>query len=105
MKTLTMVMTGSVLFISSHMVAYADADDMQQMQTLSSKLGFISPEQANEKALAAKPGVVTEMELDDRDFRSGWDYEFEIVDAEGIEWDVLVDAKTGEVGKVSREYF
>jgi len=85
--------------------AMADADDIQEMEALAKQFGFISLEQAKAKALAAKPGVVTDADLDDRDFGKGWDYEFEIHDADGHEWEVYVDAKSGEVRKVSREWF
>jgi uncharacterized membrane protein YkoI len=84
--------------------AHAD-DDTQEMEALVKQFGFITLEQASAKALAAKPGVVTDADLDDRDFGKGWDYEFEIADADGHEWEVYVDAKTGEVRKVSREWF
>lgn len=85
--------------------AHADDDDRAKAVAIAKSLGFITMEQATEKALAAKPGVVIEAELDDRDFGKGWDYEFEIVDADGHEWDVKVDAKTGEVRRVWRDWF
>lgn len=84
--------------------AHAD-DDAQEMKALVKQFGFITLEQASAKAQAAKPGVITDADLDDRDFGKGWDYEFEIADADGHEWEVYVDAKTGEVRKVSREWF
>jgi uncharacterized membrane protein YkoI len=80
-------------------------DDLREMETLVKQFGFVTLEQAQAKALGAKPGVVTDAELDDRDFGKGWDYEFEIADADGHEWEVYVDAKSGEVRKVSREWF
>ena len=83
----------------------AHADDAQEMEALVKQFGFITLEQASAKAQAAKPGVITDADLDDRDFGKGWDYEFEIADADGHEWEVYVDAKTGEVRKVSREWF
>lgn len=85
--------------------ALADEGDMREMEALSKQFGFITLEQAQAKAVAAKPGVVTDADLDDRDFGKGWDYEFEIVDADGQEWEVHVDAKSGEVRKVSRDWF
>lgn len=85
--------------------AIADDDDLQEMEALSKQFGFVTLEQAKAKALAAKPGVITDADLDDRDFGKGWDYEFEIADADGHEWEVYVDAKSGEVRKVSREWF
>jgi uncharacterized membrane protein YkoI len=55
--------------------------------------------------LQAKPGTVIEVEIEKRTWPQGWDYEFEIIDAEGKEWDVDVDAKTGEVRKVRQDWF
>jgi uncharacterized membrane protein YkoI len=84
--------------------AHAD-DDVLETQAIAKQFGLISLDDAKAKALVAKPGVVTDAELDDRDFSKGWDYEFEIVDAEAIEWEVNIDAKTGEVHKVQRDWF
>ena len=85
--------------------AIADDDDAAQMLLTAKAAGLISVEQATEKALAAKPGTVIEVELDKRKWPQGWDYEFEIIDAQGNEWDVNIDAKTGEARKVSRDWF
>lgn len=84
--------------------AIADDDHAEMMATIEAA-GLISVEQASEKALAAKPGKIIEADLDERSWPKGWDYEFEIVDADGKDWDVDVDAKTGEVGKVKRDWF
>jgi uncharacterized membrane protein YkoI len=83
----------------------ADGDDPQKMRLIAETAGLITLEQASEKALAAKPGTIIEAELDDRQWPAGWDYEFEIIDKDGKEWDVDIDAKTGEVRKVSKEWF
>jgi uncharacterized membrane protein YkoI len=91
------------MFVASPVMA--DIDDIQQMEAVAKQFGFISPEEARTKALAAKQGVITDFELDDRDFGGGWDYEFEIHDANGNEWDVYIDAKTGAVRKVTRDWF
>jgi len=85
-------------------LAFAD-NDIQEIEAMSKELGLITLEQAKTKALAAKPGAVAEVELENRKFGKGWDYEFEIVDADGREWEVLVDAKTGAVRDVSRDWF
>lgn len=82
-----------------------DGDDIQKMTETAKAFGFISWEDAKSKALAAKPGVVKEVELERRKFKSGWDYEVEIVDAEGAEWEVYIDAKTGKVNSVNRDWF
>jgi len=85
-------------------LAFAD-DDIQEIEAISKELGLITLEQAKAKALAAKPGAVEDADLENRKFGKGWDYEFEIVDADGREWEVLVDAKTGAVRDVSQEWF
>ncbi len=85
--------------------AIADDDDAAEMLLTAKAAGLISVEQATEKALAAKPGTVIEVELDKRKWPQGWDYEFEIIDAQGDEWDVNIDAKTGAARKVSRDWF
>lgn len=82
-----------------------DDDDPAKIAEMAKALGLISLEEAQTKALAAKPGVIKEVELERRKFRSGWDYEVEIVDSNGAEWEVYVDAKTGKVGNISRDWF
>ena len=104
-KTLMMVLTAASLNIFAIGPVIADDDDAAQMLLTAKAAGLISVEQATEKALAAKPGTVIEVELDKRKWPQGWDYEFEIIDAQGNEWDVNIDAKTGEARKVSRDWF
>lgn len=85
--------------------AHADDDDLQEMESISKSFGLVSVEQAKATALQAKPGVIKDAELENRTFEKGWDYEFEIVDAEGKEWEVNVDAKTGKVRNIKRDWF
>ncbi len=85
--------------------AVADDDDLQEMEAISKQFSLISLDEAKAKALAAKPGVVKDADLENRKFSKGWDYEFEIVDADGKEWDVVIDAKTGKVGSIKRDWF
>jgi uncharacterized membrane protein YkoI len=82
-----------------------DDDDVQKMSEKAKAFGLISHEEAQSKALAAKPGVVKEIELERRKFKSGWDYEVEIVDSNGAEWEVYIDAKTGKVNSINRDWF
>lgn len=82
-----------------------DEDDMQKMEQMVKAFGLISQQEAQTKALAAKPGVVKEIELERRKFRDGWDYEVEIVDPKGKEWEVTLDAKTGKVNSLNRDWF
>lgn len=98
----------SLLLIGSlNQPAWADDDDddPQKMSEISKAFGLIAYEDAQTKALAAKPGVVKEIELERRKFGAGWDYEVDIVDSQGAEWEVMVDAKTGKVSSVSRDWF
>lgn len=85
--------------------AFADADDLHEMETMAKTFGLISFEEAKTKALAAKPGVIDDAEFESKKFEKGWNYEFEIVDADGVEWDVDIDAKTGKVTKMSKDWF
>jgi len=80
-----------------------DAEDLAEMQAVSRAAGLIPPEQAMQKALAAKPGTIVDADVD-RKFRKYY-YEVEIVDSQGVEWEVDIDAKTGEVRRVKKEWF
>jgi uncharacterized membrane protein YkoI len=93
------------LVISQPAFADDDDDDVQKMEEKAKAFSLISHEEAKTKALAAKPGVVKEVELERRKFRSGWDYEVEIVDSNGAEWEVYIDAKTGKVNSINRDWF
>ena len=84
---------------------FADDDDIAEAKAIAAAAGLLSIEQATEKALQAKPGTVIEVEIEKRTWPQGWDYEFEIIDAEGKEWDVDIDAKTGEARKVRQDWF
>lgn len=81
--------------------AAADNDDNVQMQAKAAEAGLITAELAIEKALAAKAGTVADVELDHKWI--GYVYEVEIVDDKGVEWDIDVNARTGEIGRVKRD--
>lgn len=105
MKTvIQQCVVAGILSLGVWSAAYAD-DDAQEMESIAKGLGLISLEEAKTKALAAKPGVVKDADLENRKFGNGWDYEFEIVDADGHEWEVNIDAKTGAVRGTSRDWF
>ena len=78
-------------------------DDMAEMRAISKAANLITPERAIEKALSVKPGTVVDADID-RKFK-GYFYEIEIVDAQAVEWEVDIDATTGEVRRVKREWF
>lgn len=81
--------------------AAADDDDKANIQARATAAGLITADQAIEKALAAKAGTVVDVDLDDKWI--GYVYEIEVVDDAGVEWDVDVNAKTGEVARVKRD--
>jgi uncharacterized membrane protein YkoI len=93
----------SCLAIAATMFAAAVRadDDMEQMRVIAKNNSLITPDQAIDKALAAKPGTVKETDLERS--AGGSYYEVEILDAQGLEWEVKVNAQTGEVGKVKRD--
>lgn len=94
----------AVLSFGVMSTASAD-DDLQEMELMAKSFDLISFEEAKTKALEAKPGVIKDAELEDRNFEKGWDYEFEIVDGDGTEWDVDIDAKTGKVTDIHKDWF
>ena len=71
-----------------------DDHDKATMEQRASAHGLLSREQAVEKALAAKAGKVTEVNLDHEWY--GYVYEIELVDEAGVKWDIDMDAKSGE---------
>lgn len=58
-----------------------------------------------EIATQEKPGLVDDVDLEHRQFFGGWDYEIEIDGRDGKEWDVYINAETGEVRKARRDWF
>jgi uncharacterized membrane protein YkoI len=72
-----------------------DKLDSPEMQKELAKEAKISLEEARQKALARVPGTVIESELDKE--KGIVVYEFEIKDKDNKSFDVLVDAKTGEI--------
>jgi uncharacterized membrane protein YkoI len=98
--TLIATMIGVMLLGAAALApAAADDENIFIMQAAAKTLGLIAPEQAKERALAAKAGTVTDTELEQT--LSNPYYEIEIVDAEGLEWNVDVDAKTGQVKRIN----
>jgi len=83
--------------------ALADDNDHDKaaMEHKASAHGLISRDQAVEKALAAKAGKVTDVDLDHEWY--GYVYEIELVDEAGVEWDIDIDAKSGEVRRMKRD--
>lgn len=78
-----------------------DKLDSPEMQKELAKEAKISLEEARQIALARVPGTVIESELDKE--KGKVVYEFEIKDKDNKTFDVLVDAKTGEIVGVEAE--
>ncbi len=102
---LNLMLSALLLFSLTANQARADDDDLHEIAVISKEFGLLTLDQAKAKATAAKPGLIKDAEIENRKFGKGWEYEFEIVDADGKEWDVAIDAKTGEVLKARREWF
>lgn len=87
-------LAGAVVLGGVTMVANADKSDKRIPD------GYVTVEEAETKAVETVGGVVTEIELD-REV-SGDKYEVE-VKSEGIEYDLDIDAKTGEVLRTKQD--
>lgn len=98
----TAVSIFAIGIFSTHAIA---DDDLNEANAISKEFGLITLDDAKVKALAAKPGVIKDADLENRKFGKGWDYEFEIVDSDGKEWEVNIDAKTGKVSGMNRDWF
>ncbi|KQN56193.1 peptidase M4 [Pseudomonas sp. Leaf48] len=96
MKTLTALFTAAALTLTAGL-AQADVPVDQIPQLV--KDGKIKPlEELNQIVMKLHPGAtITDSDLDNH-FNS-YEYEVELRDAKGVEWDVDVNAATGEVLK------
>jgi uncharacterized membrane protein YkoI len=82
-------------------IASADDDDAARAAQLV-KSGDIMPlEQILQKAQAVHAGKVIESDLDHEMGR--YVYEVEVLDDQGVVWEIDLDAKTGEVIKSKRD--
>ncbi|RON53043.1 PepSY domain-containing protein [Pseudomonas frederiksbergensis] len=94
MKTLTALFTAAALTLTAG-IAQADIRVDQIPELV--KSGKIKPlEEMNQEALKLHPGTtITDTDLDNH--FNGYEYEVELKDAKGVEWDVDFDATTGKV--------
>lgn len=88
------VLAGVVVLGGVAMVANADKGDKGTPD------GYLTVEEVKAKAVETVGGVVTEIELDRQ--VSGDKYEVE-VKSEGVEYDLDIDAKTGEVLRTKQD--
>lgn len=97
MKTLTALFTAAALTLSAGLAQAADVPVDQIPQLVKDKK--IKPlEELNAIVMKLHPGAtITDSDLDQHP--SLYEYEVELKDAKGVEWDVDLNAATGEVLK------
>ena len=97
MKTLTALFTAAALTLTAGLAQAKDVPVDQIPQLV--KDGKIKPlEVLNQIVMKLHPGAtITDSDLDNH-FNS-YEYEVELHDAKGVEWDVDLNAATGEVLK------
>ncbi|MDD0998280.1 MULTISPECIES: PepSY domain-containing protein [Pseudomonas] len=100
MKTLTALFTAAALTLTAGL-AQADVPVDQIPQLV--KDGKIKPlEELNQIVLKLHPGAtITDSDLDNH--FNGYEYEVELRDAKNVEWDVDLNAATGEVLKNKKD--
>ncbi|MCP1497493.1 putative membrane protein YkoI [Pseudomonas migulae] len=97
MKTLTALFTAAALTLTAGLAQAADVPVDQIPQLVKDKK--IKPlEELNQIVMKLHPGAtITDSDLDQHP--SLYEYEVELKDAKGVEWDVDLNAATGEVLK------
>lgn len=101
MKTLNKLTLAGLISLGMASTAFADADDLMQMQQKAEAFDLISVDEAKRIASETKPGFVDDIDLEGTGM--GYKYEVEVADKQGMEWDIYIDAKTGEVLHVQRD--
>ncbi|MCW8275493.1 PepSY domain-containing protein [Pseudomonas sp. PCH199] len=103
MKTLTALFAAATLTLTAGL-AQADVPVDQIPQLV--KDGKIKPlEELNQIVLKLHPGAtITDSDLDNHHSGSLYEYEVELRDAQGVEWDVDLNAATGEVLKNKKDH-
>ena len=97
MKTLTTLLTAATLALTANLAQAKDIgpDEALKLRDAGTIQSF---EKLNEAALTKHPGAtVEETELEEEYGR--YVYQLELRDAKGVQWDLELDAKTGEVLK------
>ncbi|PKM05516.1 MAG: peptidase [Gammaproteobacteria bacterium HGW-Gammaproteobacteria-6] len=100
MKKYLVASVTAVLALGS-VAVLADDVRVDQAQALVNDGSIQSFDVLNEKALAARAGNITDTELENEYGR--YIYKLDIRDAQGQEWDLELDAATGEVVKNERD--
>ncbi|MDF2489864.1 MAG: hypothetical protein K0S77_2486 [Pseudomonas sp.] len=101
MKTLTALFTAATLAFGANLALAKDVQLDQAVKLVNDKT-IKSLDELKAAALAKHPGAtVTDTELEDSYGR--YIYKVELRDGQNVEWDVDLDAKTGEVLKDERD--
>lgn len=101
MKTLTALFTAATLAFGANLALAKDVQLDQAVKLVNDKT-IKSLDELKAAALAKHPGAtVTDTELEDSYGR--YIYKVELRDGQNVEWDVDLDAKTGEVLKDVRD--
>lgn len=101
MKTLTALFTAATLTLGANLALAKDVQLDQAVKLVNDKT-IKSLDELKAAALAKHPGAtVTDTELEDSYGR--YIYKVELRDGQNVEWDVDLDAKTGEVLKDERD--
>ncbi|QGZ32481.1 PepSY domain-containing protein [Stutzerimonas stutzeri] len=101
MKTLTTLITAATLTLGANLAMARDLgpDEALRLRDAGTIQSF---EKLNEAALAKHPGAtIGDTELEEEYGRHI--YQLELRDDKGVEWDLELDAKTGEVLKDHRD--
>lgn len=101
MKTFNKLTLAGLVSLGMVSAAFADTDDLLEMQQKAEAFELISVDEAKSVATQTKPGFVDDIDLDGTGM--GYQYEVEVADKDGMEWDIYIDAKTGEVLNVKRD--
>lgn len=101
MKTFKKLTLAGLVSLGMVSAAFADTDDLLEMQQKAEAFELITVDEAKNVATQTKPGFVDDIDLDGTGM--GYQYEVEVADKDGMEWDIYIDAKTGEVLNVKRD--
>ncbi|MFK2914276.1 PepSY domain-containing protein [Pseudomonas sp. 3HC3] len=97
MKTLTALITAAALALGANVAFARDVQPDEVVKLVNAKT-IKSLDQLKTTAMAKHPGAtVTDSELEDEYGR--YIYKVELRDTQNVEWEVALDAKTGEVLK------
>ncbi|AVH39374.1 TPA: PepSY domain-containing protein [Pseudomonas putida] len=101
MKTLTALFTAAALALGANAAFAKDVQPDEVVKLVNAKT-IKSLDELKATAVAKHPGAtVTDSELEDEYGR--YIYKVELRDTQNVEWDVALDAKTGEVLKDERD--